>query len=348
MKALWSAENETGTQFRLGSILDRIKIARKRGQGRFRDYVWDRLCWRFYPQFHYVSEFPLNIDIEASSRCNLKCTHCFRQYMNIGEQQDMNFWLFVKIAQECGDNGLHTMKFSMRGEPLINPDIIRMIIYAKQSGIREVWLNTNGVNLTDKMAFRLIGSGLDWLTVSFDGLDKTYESIRRSAKYIEQLNKLRGFRFIRDTYGKQKPILNVQTLWSAIQGNPDEYYKVMSFADGVSVNPDMHFNNLDLIPDPDFCCPRLWQRLAITSKGDVLRCPSDFQKEDVLGNVNSQSIKEIWHGERMNELRDLHKNKRRLEDPICRKCHHGSQKIPIAVRVRGRESKVLVHEYQTT
>ena len=103
---------------------------------------------------------------------------------------------------------------------------------------------------------------------------------------------------------------------------------------------------LELIPDTEFCCPRVWQRLAITSQGDVLRCPSDFQKEDVIGNVHEQSIKKIWHGEHLQRLRRLHLSKRRLEDSICVKCHHGSKKVTVKILVEGRKRTVPIHRYR--
>ena len=44
-----------------------------------------------------------------------------------------------------------------------------LIQYAKEAGIVEVIINTNGTNLNTKTANDLIDSGLDQLIYSFDG-----------------------------------------------------------------------------------------------------------------------------------------------------------------------------------
>ena len=54
------------------------------------------------------------------------------------------------------------------GEPLLHPDLLRMVELAKNAGCR-VGLTTNGVLLNDTMARRLISAGLDNLAVSIAG-----------------------------------------------------------------------------------------------------------------------------------------------------------------------------------
>jgi radical SAM protein with 4Fe4S-binding SPASM domain len=143
------------------------------------------------------------------------------------------------------------------------------------------------------------------------------------------------FREMRDKKGGSKPVLKVQTLWSAIKHNPDEYLDLMhSIVDKVSYNPDMNFKEISLVPDPDFCCPRLWQRIAITSEGDVLRCPSDFEKDNVLGNLQGRTIKSFWDKE-MEDVREKHRTGRKDEDLVCRKCHHGAKKVLKDIEVEG-------------
>ena len=102
--------------------------------------------------------------------------------MDIGEDGFMELATYKKIVKECGDNGLFTLKFSMRGEPLLHPDIVEMVEYAKECGIKEVWINTNGGPLTEGLCRGLLRAGVDWLTVSFDGLGEMYESIRKPLK----------------------------------------------------------------------------------------------------------------------------------------------------------------------
>ena len=53
-------------------------------------------------------------------------------------------------------------------------------------------------------------------------------------------------------------------------------------------------------------------------------------------NIKEKSIYEVWNGEKMNDLRELHKDGRYAENPWCKKCvnhmggdYDGSQLINI-------------------
>ena len=83
-------------------------------------------------------------------------------------------------------------------------------------------------------------------------------------------------------YKAKKPLVKVQSLWSSIKHDPDEYLNVMSnIVDKVAYNIDYDFKEHHFVPDPEFVCYRLWQQISITSKGDYLKCPSDFVDANV-------------------------------------------------------------------
>ncbi|KPA11755.1 radical SAM protein, partial [Candidatus Magnetomorum sp. HK-1] len=265
-----------------------------------------------------------------------QCSHCFRQYIDIKENDFMPLEVYKKIVSECGREGLFTLKFSMRGEPLLHPDIVKMVKYAKENNIKEVWINTNGGPITEKLAYEIISSGVDWITMSFDGLGKTYEKIRIPLKFEESLSKLKMLRKVRDEL-KADTMLNVQTIWSAIKDNPDEYIKLMkNIVDRVAYNPDMNFKEVILVPDDYFVCPRLWQRICITSQGNYLKCPSDFQMEEILGNVKNFSVKQAWTILQENQ-RQLHLSGRKKESVVCKKCHHGAKMKKMSVKSEGEQ-----------
>lgn len=299
----------------------------RRGRGHLSAYLWNRIQWNYFHRMGRVPGFPLNIDVEPSSACSLECDHCFRQYMDMGESALMEMGLYRRIVDECAACGLFTLKFSMRGEPTLHPEIVEMVRYAKDKGIKEVWINTHGGHLTEEMGAGFVRAGLDCLTVSFDGLGSMYESIRIPLKYQETLEKLRTVVAVRERLGAKKPLIKVQTLWSAIKDDPEAYLRVMRpLVDQVSYNIDFDFKEIHFTPDPEFVCYRLWQRLAITSEGDVLKCPSDFEKREVLANLRDCSIKEIWHCHQHAERR-RHLAGQRLASDVCRRCHHGAMVI---------------------
>jgi radical SAM protein with 4Fe4S-binding SPASM domain len=337
-------KSETLVQFSCESNIEYLLNEYRRSKGKLFSYLWNRYQWKYWPR-KKVPGFPLNIDIEVSSRCQIECDHCFRQYMDIGENDLMPLEMYKKIVKECGRYGLFTLKFSMRGEPLMHPDIVEMVRYAKEHGVKEVWINTNGGLLNEENALGLIKAGVDWITMSFDGLGEMYESIRKPLKYEDSINKLKMLRRIRDELNANT-LLNVQTLWSAIKDNPDEYVNLMKeIVDRVAYNPDMNFEEIILVPDDNFVCPRLWQRMCITSKGNYLKCPSDFESEEILGDVADHSVKEAWNM-LQEEQRQLHLAGRKKESSVCNKCHHGAKKKRANVSIEGKEHDDFTYDYE--
>jgi radical SAM protein with 4Fe4S-binding SPASM domain len=69
------------------------------------------------------------------------------------------------------------------GEPLLAPDLLRMVEYAAGRGI-DVGFNTNGTLLTRAASERLIRARLAWLCVSLDGATaETYEGVRDGSDF---------------------------------------------------------------------------------------------------------------------------------------------------------------------
>jgi radical SAM protein with 4Fe4S-binding SPASM domain len=265
--------------------------------------------------------------------------------MDMKEDVHMDFDLYTKIIDECAENNLFTLKFSMRAEPTMNPRIVDMIAYAKEKNIKEVWLNTHGGHLTESKTEALLKTGVDHITVSFDGLGEVYESIRMPLKYDDQIMKLKRLVEMRDKL-KSKTRIKVQSLWSAIQHNPHAYISLMSkIVDEVAYNVDFNYKEITLVSDPTFVCYRLWHRLAITSNGDVLKCPSDFEKDEVLANVRDKSLKEIWDQEQQRN-REKHLNHKKDESIPCKKCHHGAIEVPREIEFEGKKLAARDVAYQ--
>ncbi|KPA15159.1 radical SAM protein [Candidatus Magnetomorum sp. HK-1] len=339
-------KSETLVQFSCETNFEYLKNEFRRSKGKFFPYILNRIQWKYYPK-KIVPQFPLNIDIEVSSKCQIKCDHCFRQYMDIKEDDFMPLDMYKKIIKESGSKGLFTLKFSMRGEPLLHPDIVEMVSFAKDQGVKEVWINTNGGPITENLAHGIISAGVDWITMSFDGLGKMYESVRYPLKYEESLKKLKLLRKIRDLL-KANTLLNVQTIWSAIKDDPAHYVKLMKgIVDRVAYNPDMNFKNTTLIPDDNFVCPRLWQRLCITSKGNFLKCPSDFKMQEVLGHVDNYTVQQAWDI-LQDKQRKLHLSGRKKESSVCKECHHGAKKKQVSVNLGDGQRSDYNYDYKET
>jgi len=315
-------------QFRLTSRNKNFKFELNRGKYHLLSYIKNRLEWHLNPRLQHVPKFPSHVDIELSSLCNLNCSMCyttteeFKEKVNAGL---IDFELFKKIVDEGAKYGLYSIRLSLRGEPFLHPKIYDMIKYAKEKGIKEVSSLTHGGQLDEEKFERLIDLGLDWLTISFDGIGETYEKIRYPLKFDDAVQKIKNYQEIKKRKNSVKPVIKVQTVWPAISNNPEEFYNIFNpITDQLASNPLIDYlgNDTDIVYEKNFTCPQLWQRLVIGSDGRVMVCGNDEMSSHIIGDVNEESMYDIWHGKKMSKAREIHMRHKGTEEmDVCKHCY---------------------------
>lgn len=275
---------------------------------RYKEY---RRQWEENPAKGVVAPFPLHIDLEPTPACNLKCTFCATTY-NKYKRGHMSRETWHKILTECGREGLHSLKFTYRGEPLIHKDIVEMVRYAKEVGIMDVYMNTNATLLTDKITRALIAAGIDRISVSFEGYNKeTYEKYRVGSSFEKVVENVRRIKKIKDELGTVKPYVRVQCVMvPEMVGHTQDYAEFWApYVDEVAYL-DMKTENVPFDHhsgrSSSWGCPFLWQRLTICADGNILMCPHDIAEWEILGNVHTGTIKAAWLGEKLTSNRNLH------------------------------------------
>lgn len=311
---------------------DRFDDGEKSFNKTYFDY---RKKWREFPQNKILADFPLHLDIESTNACNLKCPMCGRNWMRekIGY---INWNLFTKIIDEGAKYHLPSVKFNYRGEPLLHPDIIKMVKYAKDKGILEVQFNTNGLLLNEKKAEKLIDAGLDRIIFSFDGATKeTYEKIRRGSNYDTVVKNIKNLVKIRNKKGLKRPLVRVQMVKMSENKNEiGDFIKMwLSVANRLAVNAER--NRLRVKKKLEhFPCSQIWQRLMICWNGQVRMCCGDWYGEVVLGNIKEMNVYDIWHGKKLNRIRKLHTERNFDKIPICAHCEINTLKFEEALKLK--------------
>ncbi|MFC1828293.1 radical SAM/SPASM domain-containing protein [Thermodesulfobacteriota bacterium] len=299
---------------------------------RYRQY---RKEWIEFPKKRYVGEYPANLDVFITNRCNLKCIMCRRTIANENKERkfdsnlDMDYALFQKLIDETGDKvpALHITSF---GEPLIHPRLCDMIKYARDKGMIDVFFNTNAVFLKGDLAENLIRSGLTRLLISFDSpVKETYERIRRGAKFEKVYNNILEFMELRKKMNSTYPIVRVQMVEMAQNTKETDLFKemfkdvvdVIGFSEHVTYDTDVEDDrNLEKKEENyDFVDEQLWQRISVDVDGTVYACLA-IRDDMVLGNLADKKLKELWQGERMTFFRKKHIHKKCREIEGCSKC----------------------------
>jgi radical SAM protein with 4Fe4S-binding SPASM domain len=286
----------------------------------FKEY---RRKWRQWPESFYVGRFPLFIDIESTSVCDLRCAFCYNREQITGGF--IKFELVKKIIDEGADNGLYGVKFNFRGEPLLHPQIHEFIRYAKNKGLSDVYFNTHAFNLNIKMASKLIDAGLDRVSISFEGYTKElYERYRLGSNFEMVLGNVDNLIKLRKKIGVDYPKIRVQSVLVPEMKEHLEEYKNFWLNLGVDEVACLDYKEMKGHRKGLVCpwaCPQLWQRMCVWWDGALIPCNHDDRGQLSLGNVSSISIKEAWHAEELNRIRNSHKEGRAEEISACDGCY---------------------------
>ena len=293
------------------------------------------------------------MDIEISTLCNMHCPMCYttkKEFLERVTRQFMSFELFKKIVDECVKYNVFSIRLSLRGEPMIHPDIIKMIKYAHDRGIKEISALTNGLALTPNLFEQAMDAGITWLTISIDGIGKTYESIRIPAKYKDIVKKVKQYKKIKDKKNSTKPVIKIQSIWPAIKDTYKEYYNTFSpYVDNIASNPLIDYLRKDgtevIEYEENFDCPVLYQRLVVGSDGRVLLCSNDERGLYIIGDANKESLYDIWHGKKIKKVRELHKKHIGYKKIApCKECYLPRKTIKI-IEKKDKE-KIVVDKYK--
>jgi len=279
--------------------------------------------------------FPFHLDIETTNVCNLNCPMCPRFKMT-RKQGFMEWDLFQKIADEAGRDGAKQCYLHIFGEPLIHPQIIEMINYIAQKGIRTS-LSTNCTTLTPELSEKILTSGLHEIILSLDAAtEETYKKYRTGGnfqKITENVDTFLRLRREKPTHWFRKNIPWVQLQTIKMRENAHEikmlkakYDALLSGIGEVSVKGFSTFAgqvedmNTKQTSPVRFRCTKWKHSMSIYYDGTVVVCCRDYDGISAMGNVKTQSIKEIWENE---AYRHFRASLRRQDwDPLelCKTC----------------------------
>jgi len=278
--------------------------------------------------------YPIHLDIEVTNYCTLKCPICPRQFMK-REKGFMTWKTLRKIIEESKEE-TKTIYFHHMGDPLLHPELFDMIQYIKDSGMW-IAISTNAVLLTENTSRKLFETGLDFLYVSFDSLNKdTYEKVRKGASFHQVLDNIEKCIKIRRSKDSFNTHLELQIIEMEYNIKEVEKYKKyfelkIKGIGKVAVKPFDRWAGqvTDRSPRPrtakEFVCTMLNYSMTIEQNGDVTLCCRDYDNFTLMGNIHSNSIKEIWNSLKYEEIRQAHREKDFSKLKYCKGCYLASQ-----------------------
>ncbi len=276
-----------------------------------------------------AGRFPKEVRVEVTNRCNLSCNFCPRKEM-ARDEADMEFETFRRLVKELGEYDDVRVTLGGLGEPLLHPEVGRMIRAAREAGIFGVHLETNGVLLEGELMEEIVAAGPDVISVSVDADSaETY----RSLKGTDAFEKVKGNveRLIEYVRGRPEPwpVVCVSMVKLAENENEMEAFFDRWYAQGCwpvirgyndYAGQLAQRNPLPMALSERIPCRKLEDELTILSDGRAAVCGQDFDGKESVGSVAERSVKEIWNSDRMWGLRRSHQAGDYEGFRLCEKC----------------------------
>ncbi len=301
---------------------------------------------------------PTILQLEPTSRCNLKCRICPVSRGMERASGDMDPTLFRKIVDEIGAYLLVIMFWDW-GEPFLHPGAYDMIRCARHAGIKVV-ASTNGHVLADgSHARRVVESGLDVLVFSVDGADQdTYQHFREKGRLDTVLEGVRRVVSEKRRLGSRTPVVNLRFI--VMKHSEHQVAEVRRLAEQLGVDiltlRKFHFvpgtgevgdSKRDeggvLVPSeiryqlPALLesgqkpvrvsknpCRNLWNCPTVHWDGTVCSCFMDYNERRPLGSLWERTFREIWYGAEYDALRERFRKEWQAL-PLCGQCASGFQ-----------------------
>ena len=276
-----------------------------------------------------MTDFPLNVIVEPGNYCNLNCTTCANNKLTRPKGQ-MNILLYKKIINEIAEkNPYSRLWLDFYGEPLIQKfKLYYMIDYAKKRGLKNININTNGTLLDEEMAEMLLDSQINFISIDCDGFSKeVYEGIRIGAKRDVTYANIEYILNRKKELGLKEPIIEVKVM--EMEENKDEIDTIISYwrERGAWTTKRRLISWAGMcenikIEDSEnrVACGNAVGILPITWDGKAVNCVMDVDAQYVCGDVNVQSIEEIWKNRNINMVEKHMQHKWDELPEICHNC----------------------------
>jgi radical SAM protein with 4Fe4S-binding SPASM domain len=302
-----------------------------------------------YPNFPWVFSLrvPRLIALEATNRCNLKCLTCPIPEHITRRRGEMSLETFNTLLKQINWR-VERFNWNYGGEPLLNKNLFSMILFAWSKGIPSK-VDTNGM-LIHKYINDIFKSHLYILNVALESnSDKEFRLGYNPSQVISAISEISNFKKIKRL---NFPIINMNYIVK--RTNETQINEAIKLSRDIGadfiimkslhINPGAWLSEKDLLAigqkflpikhhefsryvfkDGKFIykenklnyCTYLSNSVTITWDGGVLPCCCDFDGTMEVGNINFDSLEDIWKSCKFKHVRKQILNKRMQ---ICKNC----------------------------
>jgi len=288
------------------------------------------LACRFNYKFgrHLNLKKPVDVTLELSSFCNQQCQYCYHAENKPPFTKGlMSEQTAFAILDQAAKLGVPSIKLNWRGESHLNPNFESITKHAKKLGFIDRISNSNfNFSPSREDIFRAFCNQTT-VKISFDSfntdvflaqrkgadVDRILENIDKFYHYRGRKNKI-IIQMVRTEANKDENFeKNVKTLW------PDALVSVRNVVPNRVVGGDA-FSGRSLEAEERQPCYQAYARLIFDYAGNATCCCPDIKNEFNFGNINRESLLEIWNDENLLKLREMLRNRMAFNISPCSTC----------------------------
>jgi radical SAM protein with 4Fe4S-binding SPASM domain len=256
------------------------------------------------------------ITVETTNLCDAHCVICPREKFK-QKPKIMDVELFAKIVDEVSELGLGTIDTCGFGECFLDPYLFKRFQYIRERMPKvKNYISTNGYHMTSEKWVNVVKL-IDIVKFSIYGLTKeTHESFHRGrVKFEQTYDNIVGYTsWARRMNGNRPYTIGLLVVTDINRHEMEDWIEFWEpKLDEVFVwTPHnwirgREYRQIDT-SNQKSCGRPMNGPPYIHADGTVGPCCWDINKEIKLGDVNTQTLEEIYNGEPYQKLREAHKS----------------------------------------
>jgi MoaA/NifB/PqqE/SkfB family radical SAM enzyme len=223
-----------------------------------------------------------------------------------GDMSENHFFLYIipKVIQLHG-----------YGDPLLDKNMALYVKLLTEKGFFS-YFSCNPANIDIAKTTEMFESGLSYIKYSIESVDdERHKAIRGSASdFTESYHKILKILDIKKEK-RLKTVIIITMLDLKKKWQKDDFAKLIKLFAGKDVyiymkSEDQQWYRKDFhgtysVHWSEFC-KHPWMSMTIKSNGEAAMCMEDFNNEIILGDAASESLYDIWNGDRYCAFRRDH------------------------------------------
>ena len=263
---------------------------------------------------------PRYIQIESIIGCDADCPFCPQKNIDRNPRR-MPDETWKKIIDDTRGLGITYRPF-LQNEALIDTRLPEIVAYIKQDATAHAEINTNGNALNEKNAAALIEAGIDLMRFSIDAFSaETYEKDRVGLDYDRVVGNIE--RFARMARESDSTIVT-EVRMIDMESNRHEQHDYIEFwserVDRALIVPLYNWpwtEGVEMVRKP---CLKMREEMFFYTDGRAVLCCWDIAGRAVIGNVNEESVLDIWNGAQRLKFAGYLARGEREKIELCSRC----------------------------